>query len=266
MSTEKSHDPFAAIHNRYGLVQAAQSLPQRLTTTEIAQLAYPDDTADNDRFQLVIQLGKAIERGELEACGTATPPAYLTTQGVKYGPRQPLIAREAFARFLTAMGTVPSGRLAEWISPPDEPEQPPISARLAEKTASQQAQSQERPQAGPGAPRKHAEAYPFIEFAPAAQAARSPAPRTGRPSEYDDLVQEVEQEIIIRTQAANGKRPTNAECIRAVVHRHIPMPDHTADAGERNKAKVDRERLIGALAHCMKPSSNYQSRRRRPIT
>ena len=163
MSTEKSHDPFAAIHNRYGLVQAAQSLPQRLTTTEIAQLAYPDDTADNDRFQLVIKLGKAIDRGELETCGTATPPAYLTTQGVKYGPRQPLIAREAFARFLTAMDTVPSGRLAEWISPPDEPEQPPISARLAEKTASQQAQSQERPQAGPGAPMKHAEVYQFIE-------------------------------------------------------------------------------------------------------
>ena len=163
MSTEKSHDPFAAIHNRYGLVQAAQSLPQRLTTTEIAQLAYPDDTADNDRFQLVIKLGKAIDRGELEAFGTAAPPAYLTTQGVKYGPRQPLIAREAFARFLTVMGTVLSGRLAEWISPPDEPEQPPISARLAEKTASQQAQSQERPQAGPGAPMKNLEAYRYMD-------------------------------------------------------------------------------------------------------
>ena len=149
MSTENSHDPLAAIHDRYGLVQAAQSLPQRLTTTEIAQLAYPDDTADNDRFQLVIKLGKAIERGELEACGTATPPAYLTTQGVKYGPRQPLIDRAAFARFLTTMGATASGRLAEWISPPDEPDSP--------------AQGQDRPQAGPGAPMKNLEAYRHME-------------------------------------------------------------------------------------------------------
>ena len=148
MSTENSHDPLAAIHDRYGLVQAAQSLPQRLTTTEIAQLAYPDDTADNDRFQLVIKLGKAIERGELEACGTATPPAYLTTQGVKYGPRQPLIDRAAFARFLTTMGATASGRLAEWISPPDEPDSP--------------AQGQDRPQARPGAPIKHGEAYRYM--------------------------------------------------------------------------------------------------------
>ena len=230
MSTEKTHDPLATIYDRYGLVQAAQSLPQRLTTTEIAQLAYPDDTANNDRFQLVIKLGKAIDRGELEAFGTAAPPAYLTTQGVKYGPRPPLIDRVAFARFLTKMGATASGRLAEWISPPDEPDSP--------------AQGRDRPQARLGAP----------------------APRTGRPSEYDDLTQEVEQELSIRTQTANGKRVTKAECIRAVVHRHIPMPDHTADAGERNKAKVDREHLIGALAHCMKPSSTYQSRRRRPIT
>lgn len=93
---------------------------------------------------------------------------------------------------------------------------------------------------------------------------RAPATRTGRPSEYDDLAREVEREYSARTQAANGKRVTKAECIRAVVDLHIPMPDHTADAGARNKAKFDRNHLIEALTHRMKPS--HPSRPPRPTT
>lgn len=147
MSTGKSNDPLAALHNRYGLIQAAQSLPQRLTTTEIAALAYPDETYGNDRFQFALMLGRAIERGELEACGTAAPPAYLTTQGVKHGPRPHLIDRAAFARFLTVMDMVPCGRLAEWLPSPGEPEKFPVLAGLSKS---------------PGRPSTNAEAYHYI--------------------------------------------------------------------------------------------------------
>ncbi len=145
MSEEMSNDPLAAILDRYGPVNAAKSLSQRLTTTEISELAYPEDTYGNDRFQMVLRLGKAIDRGELTACGTAAPPAYLTLQGVKHGPRQPLIDRADFARFVTALGTAPSGRLAEWLSQPDGSTQQPVAAGL------------------PGRPSSNAEAYRHIE-------------------------------------------------------------------------------------------------------
>ena len=119
MSAETSNG-LDAILDRYGPVQAAPALSQRLTTTEIAQLAYPEDDYGNDRLTMVTRLHKAIDRGDLAACGTAAPPAYLTPQGVKHGPRPPLVDRAEFARFLAALGTPPSGRLAEWIAQPGE--------------------------------------------------------------------------------------------------------------------------------------------------
>jgi hypothetical protein len=129
MSAETSNDPFAAILNRYGPIQAAQSLSQRLTTTEIAELAYPNENDVNDRIQMVIRLGKAIDREELASCGIAPGRLYL---GGKRGPPQPMVDRVAFARFLTALGATPSGRLAEWIAQPDEsaglPADPPPSS------------------------------------------------------------------------------------------------------------------------------------------
>jgi len=75
----------------------------------------------------------------------------------------------------------------------------------------------------------------------------------GRMRLYDDLVVEVKKEHLERTHTANGKRVTKAECIRAVVSRHIPMPDY-ADYQARLNVKAEREKLIEALTHRMKPS------------
>ena len=85
------------------------------------------------------------------------------------------------------------------------------------------------------------------------RAAASPTGAAGRLRLYDDLVREVEQEHTQRTLAAHGQRVTKAECIRAVVSRHLPMPDPT-DYPARDKVKAKREKLIEALTHRMKPS------------
>ena len=81
----------------------------------------------------------------------------------------------------------------------------------------------------------------------------TPTGSAGRMRLYDDLVREVEQEHRERTLAANGIRVTKAECIRAVVNRHLPTPDPT-DYQAREKVKAKRDNLIEALTHRMKPS------------